>query len=62
MVADYNHATPKFAFVPSATTALASSAGVASDSIAMHYLANITSATPAGSYTTTITYIATGNF
>jgi hypothetical protein len=50
-------------FVPSAATALASSTGpAASDAIAMHYLANIAGSTPVGSYTTSITYIATGNF
>jgi len=62
MSAQYDHATPKFAFVAGAATALASSSGAASDSIAMHYLANISATTPAGSYTTTLTYVATGNF
>jgi hypothetical protein len=50
-------------FVPSTATTLASSAGpAASDAIAMHYLANIAGSTPVGTYTTSITYIATGNF
>jgi hypothetical protein len=63
MSAQYDHATPKFAFVAGAATALASyGSGGASDSIAMHYLANILPTTPAGSYTTTLTYIVTGNF
>lgn len=62
MSTQYDHATPKFAFVAGAATALASSAGAASDTIAMHYLGNIATTTPAGSYTTTITYILTGNF
>jgi hypothetical protein len=63
MSTQYNHATPLFAFVPGTTTTLASyGSGPASDSIAMHYLANITSTTPAGSYSTNLTYIATGNF
>jgi len=62
MVAEYDHATPKFAFVAGAATTLASYGSGASASIAMHYLANILGTTPAGSYTTTITYIVTGNF
>jgi hypothetical protein len=62
MSAQYDHATPKFAFVAGTPTTLASSAVGASDSIALDYLANILATTPAGSYTTTITYIATGNF
>ncbi|HEV7424574.1 MAG TPA: hypothetical protein VGO21_05330 [Candidatus Paceibacterota bacterium] len=62
MSAQYDHATPKFAFVAGATTALSSSAGAASDSIGMHYLVNIPTTALAGSYTTTVTYIVTGNF
>lgn len=62
MASGYNHATPDWKFVPSATTTLASHTAPASDSIAMHYLANISATTPAGSYTTSITYIATGTF
>ena len=63
MSTQYDHATPKFAFVGSGSAIpLASSAGAASDTVAMHYLANIASTTPAGSYTTTLTYIVTANF
>ncbi len=52
-----------FDFVPSTTTTLASEAApTATESISISYLANISGATEAGSYTTTITYIATGNF
>jgi hypothetical protein len=58
----YEAASNNWKFVPSATTTLASSTGPASDSIAMRYLANIASTTPAGSYTTSITYVATGTF
>ena len=57
-----NSGTADWKFVASTTTTLASYSSPTSDSIAMHYLANIASTTPAGSYTTTITYIATGNF
>ncbi|MCX6755694.1 MAG: hypothetical protein NT068_04145 [Candidatus Nomurabacteria bacterium] len=63
MYANYNHATPKWSFVSGTTTPIASSSGpVTSDTVEMHYLANISDTTPAGNYSTTITYIATGNF
>ena len=62
MASGYNHATPDWKFVPSTTTTLASHSSATSDSIAMHYLANISSTTPAGSYSTSVTFIATGNF
>ena len=58
-----NSGTADWRFVASTTTTLAShTAPTSSDSIAMHYLANISGTTEAGSYSTTITYIATGNF
>lgn len=57
----YNHTN--WSSVDSATTQIAHSTGaVAGDSIAMHYEANITPTTPAGVYTTTLTYIVTGSF
>lgn len=64
MASGYNHASGSgdWKFVPSTTTTLASYSAPASDSIAMHYLANIATTTPAGSYSTTVTYIATGSF
>ncbi len=43
-------------------TIVSSSGPVASTSIDAHYLANIASNTPAGIYSTSITYIATGTF
>ncbi len=49
-------------FVPTTTTTLASYTAPISDTITLSYLANIASTTPAGSYSSTITYIATGNF
>ena len=59
----YDHNTPNWSYVPGTMTTLASSAGpVSSDTIDMHYEANISPTTPAGSYTTTITYLLTGNF
>ncbi len=62
MASGYENGSSNWKFVPSATTTLASHTGPASDSIAMHYLANIAATTPAGSYTTSLTYIATGTF
>ncbi len=58
----YSNSANDWNFVPSTTTTLASHTGPASDSIAMHYLANIAATTPAGSYATSITYVATGTF
>ena len=58
----YANGGPDWNFVPSTTTTLASHTAPASDSVAMHYLANIAATTPAGSYTTSITYVATGTF
>ena len=43
-------------------TILSSSAGINSTSCAISYIANITGATEAGSYTTTLTYTATATF
>ena len=63
MVSDYDHVIPQWSFVDGVTTAIASSSGPAtSDTIDMHYEANISPTTPAGSYSTDITYILTGNF
>ena len=63
MGATYDAATPLFTFVAGATTNLATSSAVtASSSIAMEYIANISTAQQAGNYSTDITYIATGNF
>ncbi|MCX6753402.1 MAG: hypothetical protein NTW62_03620 [Candidatus Nomurabacteria bacterium] len=63
MVSGYNHVTPQWSFVDGATTTIASSSGPAtSDTVDMHYEANISPITPAGNYSTNITYIVTGNF
>jgi predicted secreted protein len=52
-----------FDFVPNTTTTLASEAvATATETISISYLANISGATEPGSYSTTLTYIATGNF
>jgi hypothetical protein len=56
-------ANSNFNFAASTTTTLASRAAPASsDTVSVSYLANISGSTPAGSYTTTLTYIATSTF
>ncbi len=64
MSTSYNHATPKWTFVDDGAshTVASSSGAVTGDTIDMHYQANISGATPAGDYSTTITYILTGTF
>lgn len=50
-------------FAASTTTTLfTASAPATSDVVSVAYLANIASSKPAGTYTTTLTYVATGNF
>jgi len=59
---DYDTAD-EFAFESGSTIPLANSAGApASCVLTVSYIANITSSTEAGSYATTLTYIATGTF
>ena len=63
MSTNYNYATPKWTYVADTATTIASATTIATaDSITMRYLANISTTQAQGSYTTTITYIATGNF
>jgi hypothetical protein len=61
-----NLGTAKFAYDPGSKTTpvtLASASGaVACDTGSVRYLGNISTAVPAGIYTTTITYIATGTY
>ena len=58
----YNHATPNWKFNTAGDTLVTTSGPVASDTIAMHYIANISAITPAGVYTNTNTYLVAGNF
>ncbi len=52
-----------FTFVASTTTTIASEAvPTATETLSVSYLANISGATEAGAYTTTLTYIATATF
>lgn len=61
MVLGYNHTN--WSSVDNVTTPVASSSSIAtSDTIDMHYQANISSLTPAGSYSTNLVYILTGTF
>lgn len=62
--ATYDQALGSYKFVAGATTEILTSGGgpVATQTIDVHYLANISAATEAGAYSTAITYIATGTF
>ena len=60
--ADYN-TVDQFKYVAGTTTTLASaSAATSSNTFTVTYIVNVTEITEAGAYSTTITYIATGNF
>jgi hypothetical protein len=52
----------KFSYVASTTTSLTNQTVPADCTYTVSYVANISSTTPAGSYTTPITYIASGTF
>ncbi len=59
----YDYASNNYSFVAGTTTTLASeTVASATETIDVQYIANITSSTEAGSYSTTITYTATGTF
>lgn len=65
IVSAYNQVTPTFnySFVASVTTQIISeTVPTATETISAFYLANIAGTTEAGSYTSTITYVATANF
>ncbi|MFH1171885.1 MAG: hypothetical protein V1778_05115 [bacterium] len=63
ITAGYGYAgTPDWKFVVSTTTTIITDAASATETFSMHYLANISGLTEAGSYSTDITYIATGTF
>ncbi len=60
--ADYN-TVDQFKFVADTTTTLASASdSTASNTFTVTYIVNASQTTEAGAYSTTITYIATGNF
>lgn len=59
----YNQVTPNWKFLASTTEAIASTSGyTASETFSNRYISNISTTTPAGSYSTDITYVITGNF
>ncbi len=59
----YDYASNNYSFVAGTTTTLASESGPsATETIDVQYIANISALTEAGSYSTAITYIATGTF
>ncbi len=59
----YQNASNNWSYVANTTTTIVSrTTPTATETIAGHYLSNIAGNTPAGAYSTTITYIATGTF
>lgn len=66
MTSSYNNANspnPNWNYAVNTTTTIASSsASAASDTVAMHYLANIPATQISGSYSTSITFVLTGSF
>lgn len=59
----YDYGSNNYKFVAGTTTTIASeTAASATETIDVQYIANISSSTEAGSYSTTVTYIATGTF
>lgn len=59
----YRQTGPTRTFVANTTTQIAETSGItSSETFEIHYLANISTQTEAGEYTTNITYIATGSF
>lgn len=58
-----NSPNPNWKFVANTTESIASTSGLtATETFSNRYIANISSGTPAGSYTTALTYVVTGNF
>jgi hypothetical protein len=60
-----DNATPKFAYNATALASDTLSTGTSAtntETYSIHYIANIAGTTEAGSYTTNITYVGTGNF
>ncbi len=65
IVSAYNQVTPNFnySFVAGTTTQIISeTVPTATETISAFYLANVAGTTEAGSYSTTLTYVATANF
>ncbi len=63
VVTAYDNASNNWSYVASTTTTIVSrTTPTNTETITAHYLANIAGNTPAGSYSTTINYIATGTF
>jgi hypothetical protein len=62
---DYNQSSGSgnWKYLANTTDSIASTSGVSSsETFSARYLANIASSTPAGAYTTAVTYVVTGNF
>jgi hypothetical protein len=63
VTAGYEHTSNNWNYVANTTTTVVSrTTPTVTETTKIHYLANISGLTPAGAYSTTITYIATANF
>jgi hypothetical protein len=63
IVSAYNQDSDNYSFVEDTETPFMSEdVPTATETISAFYLANISGITPAGSYSTSITYVATANF
>lgn len=63
ITASYLQGTPNYNFVTDTTTSIITESGpTATETFSAYYLANIAGNTEAGSYNTSITYVATANF
>ncbi len=63
ITAGYENASNNWNYVANTTTTIVSrTTPTSTETIGGHYLANIAGNTPAGAYSTTVTYIATGTF
>lgn len=59
----YQQSGPTRTFAPNTTTVIANTSSATLDeTFDMHYLTNISSTTPAGQYSTLLTYVVTANF
>ncbi len=62
IVTTYNQGSNNYNYAAAAVTALFSASAPASDVVNSYYLANIPATQSAGTYSSTFTYVATGNF
>jgi len=62
LLAAYRHSVPGWTFAPGGATLVTNTSPASSETVAMHYLANISNVTPAGVYAQANTWVVTANF